>query len=131
MKFMLLMIPDGYRQAEPGTLPDCDRVAAMMEYNRQMEEAGVLLSLEGLHPPSMGARVTFASGEPVVMEGSRLDATESLGGFWLIEVDSKNEAIDWARRCPATSGETIEVRQVQEMVAFPEEIRELVDPEAG
>lgn len=126
MKFMLLMIPQGYGQAEHGAMPDPERVAAMMEYNRSMEEAGILVGLEGLHPRSMGARVSFAAGEPQVIDGPLIEARESLGGFWIIEVSSLAEAIDWARRCPAAPTETIEVRRVQEMEDFPEDIRQLV-----
>ena len=91
-----------------------------------MEEAGILLAMEGLHPRSMGARITFAGSEPHVIDGPCIDAVESLGGFWIIEVSSLAEAIDWARRCPAAETETIEVRRVQEMEDFPEDIQQLV-----
>jgi len=69
MRFMMLMIPKGYEAAEPGAMPDAERVAAMMEYNKKLQEAGVLLALDGLHPPSMGARVTLAGGKPKVVDG--------------------------------------------------------------
>ncbi|SDK27485.1 YciI family protein [Microbulbifer yueqingensis] len=126
MKFMLLMIPQGYGQAGPGVMPDPERVASMMEYNRSMEEAGILVSVEGLHPRSMGARVAFAAGEPQVIDGPLIEAGESLGGFWMIQVSSLAEAIDWARRCPAAATETIEVRRVQEVEDFPEDVPQLV-----
>ena len=64
MRFMLLMIPKGYEAAAPGTMPDPDAVAAMMKYNESLQKAGVLLALDGLHPPSMGARITFSGGKP-------------------------------------------------------------------
>jgi hypothetical protein len=124
MRFMMLMIPKGYESAEPGAMPDADAVAAMMKYNEALQEAGVLLALDGLHPPSMGARVSFAGGKPVVTDGPFAEAKEVLGGYWMIEVASKEEAIAWAKRCPASENEVIEVRQVQEMSDFPEDVQE-------
>ncbi|HUO86009.1 MAG TPA: YciI family protein [Thermoanaerobaculia bacterium] len=123
MRFMMLMIPGGYEKAAPGTVPDADAVAAMMEYNRALQEAGVLLALDGLHPPSMGARVSFAGGKPEVVDGPFAEAKEVLGGYWMIEVDSKEEAVEWASRCPAGENEVIEVRQVQEWEDFPEDVQ--------
>jgi hypothetical protein len=83
----------------------------------------VLLALEGLHPPSMGARVSFAGDKPKVTDGPFAEATEVLGGFWMIQVKSKEEAIQWATRCPAAANETIEIRQIVEMTDFPAEIQ--------
>ena len=123
MRFMMLMIPKGYEQAAPGTMPDAKAVEAMMKYNEELQKAGVLLALEGLHPPSMGARVSFAGGKPQVTDGPFAEATEVLGGFWMIQVKSKEEAIQWATRCPASKNEIIEVRQIQEMTDFPAEVR--------
>jgi len=123
MRFMMLMIPKGYETAEPGTLPDADGVAAMMKYNRELQDAGVLLALDGLHPPSMGARVSFSGGKPRVTDGPFTEAKEVLGGYWMIDVKSKQEAIEWASRCPASGNETIEVRQVQEMSDFPADVQ--------
>src|SRR5678815_1967612 len=88
MRFMMLMIPRGYESAGPGTVPDAKAVAAMMKYNEALQQAGVLLGLEGLHPPSMGARVTFAGGKPKVTDGPFAEAKEVLGGFWMIQVRS-------------------------------------------
>ena len=89
---------------------DPKAVEAMMKYNEELQRAGVLLALEGLHPPSMGARVTFAGGKPQVTDGPFAEATEVLGGFWMIQVKSKEEAIQWATRCPASANEIIEIR---------------------
>lgn len=124
MRFMMIMIPKGYEQAEPGTLPDADAVAAMMEYNEALQKAGVLLALEGLHPPSMGARVSFSEGRPVVTDGPFAEAKEVVGGYWMIEVGSRQEAIEWASRCPAAENEVIEVRQVQELSDFPDDVQQ-------
>jgi hypothetical protein len=123
MRFMMLMIPQEYENAKPGTTPDPKAVAAMMTYNRQLQEAGVLLALEGLHPPSMGAGVSFAGGKPKVTDGPFTETTEVLGGYWMIQVKSKEEAIEWASRCPASRNEIIEIRQVQEMADFPPDVQ--------
>ncbi|HLZ04050.1 MAG TPA: YciI family protein [Bradyrhizobium sp.] len=124
MRFMMLMIPSGYETAPPDVKLDPERVAAMMKYNEALKEAGVLVTLDGLHPPSMGVRVSFASGKPVVTDGPFTEAKEVIGGYWMIEVKSKEEAIEWAKKCPASNNEVIEIRQVQEMADFPPEIQE-------
>jgi len=124
MRFMMLMIPKGYETAKPGTAPDAQAVAAMMKYNESLQKAGVLLALDGLHPPSMGARVSFAGGKPLVTDGPFTEAKEVLGGYWMIDVASREEAIAWAKKCPASENEIIEIRQVQEMADFSEEVRE-------
>jgi hypothetical protein len=124
MRFMMLMIPSGYGTAAAGTMPTADAVAAMMKYNEALKEAGVLITLDGLHPPSMGARVSFAGGKPMVTDGPFTEAKEVLGGYWMIEVKSRDEAIAWAKRCPASDNEMIEIRQVQEMSDFPADVQE-------
>jgi hypothetical protein len=124
MRFMMLMIPKGYESAEPGVKLDPARVAEMMKYNEALQKAGALLALDGLHPPSMGARVSFAGGTPLVTDGPFAEAKEVLGGYWMIDVASKEEAIAWASRCPASDNEVIEIRQVQEMSDFPAEVQE-------
>lgn len=124
MRFMMLMIPKGYESAAPGTMPEADAVAQMMKYNRALQDAGVLRSCEGLHPPSVGARVSFKGGKPTVTDGPFAETKEVLGGFWIIEVGSRDEAIEWAKRCPGSDNEVIEVRQVQEMEDFPDDVRE-------
>jgi hypothetical protein len=95
----------------------------MMKYNESLQKAGVLLALDGLHPPSMGARVSFPGGKATVKDGPFAEAKEVVGGYWMIEVRSKEEAIEWARRCPASENEVIEVRQVQEMSDFPPDVQ--------
>lgn len=124
MRFMMLMIPQGYEAAAPGTVPPAEAVAAMMKYNEAMKEAGILITLDGLHPPSMGARVSFAGGKPLVTDGPFTESKEVIGGYWMIEVASLEEAIAWARKCPAANNETIEIRQVQEMSDFPTDVQE-------
>jgi hypothetical protein len=123
MRFMMLMIPKGYENAAPGTMPDAKAVEAMMKYNESLQKAGVLLALDGLHPPSMGARVSFKGGKPQVTDGPFAEAKEVLGGYWMIQVKSREEAIEWARRCPAGENEVIEIRQVMELSDFPADVQ--------
>jgi hypothetical protein len=118
MRFMMLMIPKGYESAAPGTRPDSKALDAMTKYNETLQKAGVLLALDGLQPPSMGARVSFAGGKPKVTDGPFAEAKEVLGGYWMIQVRSKEEAIEWAKRCPAGDNEVIEIRQVAELEDF-------------
>jgi hypothetical protein len=124
MRFMMLMIPKGYETAAPGTMPDVKAVSAMMKFNESLQKAGILLALDGLHPPSMGARVSFAGGKPKVVDGPFTESKEVIGGYWMIQVKSKEEAVEWASRCPAGPNEVIEVRQVQEMSDFPSDVQE-------
>src|SRR5687767_15963653 len=123
MRFMMLMIPKGYETAAPGAMPDAEAVAAMMKYNESLQKAGVLLALDGLHPPSMGARISFAGGKPKVTDGPFTEAKEVIGGYWMIQVKSKEEAVQWALRCPASDGDVIELRQVFELEDFPEDVQ--------
>jgi hypothetical protein len=125
MRFMMLMIPKGYDQAKPDAMPDPKAVAAMMKFNESLQKAGVLLALDGLHPPSAGARVSFPGGKPVVTDGPLPEAREVIGGYWMIQVRSKEEAIEWAKRCPASETEVIELRRVQEMSDFSPEVQEV------
>jgi hypothetical protein len=120
---MMLMIPHGYETAPPKVDLDPDRVAAMMKYNEALQAAGVLITLDGLHPPSAGARVSFPGGKPVVTDGPFTESKEVLGGYWMIDVASREEAIAWAKKCPASENEVIEIRQVQEMADFSEDVR--------
>ena len=127
MRFMMLMIPKGYETAQPGAMPDAKAVEAMMKYNESLQKAGVLLALDGLHPPSMGARVSFPGGKPKVTDGPFAEAKEVLGGYWMIQVKSKEEAIEWAKRCPGSENEVIEIRQVQEMADFPADVQKAAE----
>jgi hypothetical protein len=120
---MMLMIPKGYEKAEPSAMPEAKAVAAMMKYTESLQNAGVLLALDGLHPPSMGARVSFSGGRPKVTDGPFTEAKEIIGGYWMIQVKSKEEAVEWAKRCPASDNEVIEVRQVQEFEDFNPEVQ--------
>ena len=124
MRFMMLMIPLGYETAAPDVKLDPERATAMMKYNEALQDAGVLITLDGLHPPSMGARVSFATGKPIVTDGPFTEAKEVLGGYWMIDVASRDEAIAWAKKCPASENEIIEIRQVQEMADFSDDVQQ-------
>jgi hypothetical protein len=123
MRFMMLVIPTGYEAAKPDQMPDAESVRKMMKYNEDLANAGVLLALEGLKPPSAGARISYAGGTPKVTDGPFAESKECIGGYWMIQVKSKEEAIEWAKRAPMTRGETIEVRGVHEMQDFPADVQ--------
>ena len=128
MRFMMLMIPGVYQGAEgkkvkPDFAPDVEDVAKMGKYNEELAKSGALLSGDGLHPLTKGARVSFAGGKPLVTDGPFIESKEVLGGYWMIEVKSKEEAVAWAKRVPARSNDVIEVRQVFEMSDFPPEVQ--------
>ena len=132
MRFMMLMIPRVYQGAEGRSIgsdfaPGAKDVAKMTKYNEDLSKAGVLLSLDGLHPVAKGARVSFAGGKPKVTDGPFTEAKEVLGGYWIIQVNSKEEAVEWAKRCPAQAGDVIELRQVFEMTDFPTDVRKAAE----
>jgi len=123
MRFMMVVIPKGYENAKPGFSPPAELVERMTKYNESLTKAGVLLALDGLHPPSTGARVAFAGGKATVKDGPFSEAKEVIGGYWMIQVKSRAEAIEWAKRAPMPDGDVIEVRQVQEMSDFPPDVQ--------
>ena len=124
MRFMMLMIPGGYEKAAPTTTPSPEAVAKMMKYNEELAAAGVLIALDGLHPLSSGARVSYVGGKPTVTDGAYIETKEVLGGYWMINVKSKEEAIEWAKKIPASENETVEIRRVFEMEDFPQDVKE-------
>jgi hypothetical protein len=126
MRFMMLV--KATKDSEAGVLPSKELVAAMGQYNEEMMKAGVLLAGEGLHATSKGTRVKFSGGKQTVTDGPFTPTSEQLAGFWLIQVKSKQEAIDWASRIPFTDGEEVELRQVFEAADFPADI---LPPEAA
>jgi len=123
MRFMMLVIPKDYATVAPGTMPDAKIVEKMTKYNQELTKAGVLLGLDGLQPPSMGTRVSFSGGKAKVTDGPFSESKELVGGYWMIQVKSKAEAIEWAKRAPMPDGEIIEVRQVHEMADFPADVQ--------
>jgi hypothetical protein len=124
MRFMMFMYP-GIEESD--WMPSAEAVAAMSRYNEELTKAGVLLALDGLHPTSEGARVTFPGGKATVTDGPFSEAKEVVGGYWLIQVKSKEEAVEWASRIPAGGDVMVEVRRVFEMSDFPEDVREAAE----
>ena len=127
MRFMMMVIPKGYESAAPDAVPSAEAVAKMMAYNKSLQQAGVLLALDGLLPPSTGARISFSDGTATVTDGPFAEAKEVIGGYWIIQVRSREEAIEWARRAPMSNNEIIEVRQIHEMGDFPESVQKAVE----
>ena len=122
MRFMILV--KASKDSEAGVLPSKELIAAMGKFNETMMQAGVLLAGEGLQPSSKGARIKFSGGKRTVTDGPFTETKETLGGYWMIQVKSKAEAVEWASRCPASDHEVIEVRQVFEMSDFPADVQE-------
>src|SRR5439155_24031747 len=122
MRFMLIIKAD--TNTEAGVLPSKELVAAMDEFNEKMVKAGVLLAAEGLHPSSKGARITFhGGGKRTVTDGPFTEAKELIAGFWLIQVKSTEEAVEWASRCPDEVGEVDEARIELRVVDVPSEFQ--------
>lgn len=119
MQFMMLMIPGVYqKKVDPAFTPDLSKMEAMSKFNAEMGKTVKILSLNGLHPVSTGARVAFGAGKPTVTDGPFIETKEVLGGYWLVEANSKEELVEWARRCPAEPGDVIEIRQVFDLADF-------------
>ena len=141
MRYMMLMIPGVYQgtngqKAGSDFTPSAEMVEKMMKYNEELAKAGALISLDGLHPPTAGARVSFSDGKATVTDGPFAESKDVLGGYWMIEVGSRSEAIEWARHCPAQNNDIIEIRQVFEVSEFPEDVQKaaespLVEAEVG
>jgi hypothetical protein len=127
MRFMMIVIPKGYESAAPDAVPSSEGCLRMMEYNKSLQKAGVLLALEGLFPPSAGTRISFSGGKATVTDGPFAEAKEIVGGYWIIQVRSREEAIEWAKRAPMANNEIIEVRQVYEMSDLPEEVQKAAE----
>ncbi|WP_263351824.1 YciI family protein [Acidicapsa acidisoli] len=123
MRFMMIVIPKGYESAAPDAVPSAEAVAKMQEYNQSLQKAGVLLALDGLFPPSTGARISYLDGKATVTDGPFPDAKEVIGGYWIIQASSREEAIEWARRAPMSNNEIIEVRRIFEMGDFPQDVQ--------
>jgi hypothetical protein len=128
MRFMILVKAN--QESEAGVMPSEAALTAMGHYNEELVKAGVMREGEGLHPSSKGARVKFSGGKPTVIDGPFAETKELIAGYWIFEVGSKEEAIEWVKRCPASSDEEseIEIRQIFEAddfgEAFTPELRE-------
>jgi hypothetical protein len=122
MRFMVLMIPGVYQggnKVDPNFAPPVEKMEKMGRFNDELKKAVELLSLDGLQPITKGARLAFSKGGVKVTDGPFVESKEVLGGYWMIEAKSKEEVVNWMKRCPADDGDVIEVRQVFEMSDFP------------
>ena len=117
MRFMVFMIPNR-KDYEAGAMPSNEAIAAMTAFNEALVKAGIMLAGDGLQPPAKGARIEFPSGKPVVMDGPFAETKEVIGGYWIWQTKTREEAIAWARRCPADAGNVLELRQIFEMEDF-------------
>jgi hypothetical protein len=132
MRFMMLMIPSVYqsnngKKAGADFTPPADAVEQMMKYNEKLAKAGALISLDGLHSPATAARVSFSGGKYRVTDGPFAESKEVLGGYWIIQAKSRQEAIKWAEEVPAADGDTIEIRQIFDPSDFPEDVQKAAD----
>jgi hypothetical protein len=132
MRFMMIMFPKSYLNAKPGTVPDFKSMEKMAKYNDELGKAGVLLALDGLTPPStMSARVTFKNGKSIVTDGPFPESKEVVGGFWIIQVKSREEALEWASRIPGSDDEMVEVRRLFHITDFHPETQKEIQKRFG
>jgi hypothetical protein len=117
-----MMMVKASKESEAGVMPEEKLIAQMTKYNEELAKAGVLLDLSGLQPSSKGARIKFSGGKPTVIDGPFTDEKGLIAGYWLIQVKSREEAIEWAKRAPAPHGEgkegEIDIRQLFELEDF-------------
>ena len=121
MQFLMLMIPavyQGGKKVDPDFVPDPKKIEEMGKFNEELGKALKIISINGLHPQNTGARVAFGQGKPSVTDGPFIETKEVIGGYWLVEADSKEEVLKWVQRCPADPGDVIEIRQVFELADF-------------
>jgi hypothetical protein len=122
MRFMVFMIPGVYqpgKKIDPNFAPPADMIEKMTKFNEELAKAGEIIALDGLHPLTKGARISFSNGKPTVTDGPFVEAKEVVGGYWMLQFKSKQEAIDWFKKCPAQDGDVIEIRPLFEMSDFP------------
>jgi hypothetical protein len=130
MRFLVFMIPavyqpkHGMQQPGPDFAPDAKQMAEMRRFNDELRKAGALLAVDGLHPLTTGARLEFSDDDDIsVTDGSLVDPQEVVGGYWLLQAQSKRQVVDWMKHCPAQDGDVIEIRQVAEMSDFPADVQ--------
>lgn len=128
MRFLVFMIPDVYqpkngKKTDPKFVPNAEMMAKMGKFNDELKKAGALMSLDGLQPLTTGARLAFSGGKPTLTDGPQVEAKEVVGGYWMLQAKSKQQVVDWMKRCPAQDGDVIEIRQVAEMSDFPAEVQ--------
>ena len=123
MRFMMLLPCPPQPLEKLASVPDREIVSTMRKYNDEMEKAGVLVLAEGLHATSKGFRIKVSAGKKIVTDGPFTEAKEVIAGFWIIQVKSTEEALEWAKRCPLPEGGLMEIRQIFEDADFPPELQ--------
>jgi hypothetical protein len=128
MRFQVFMIPEVYqpkngKNTDPDFTPDPEMMEKMVKFNDELKKAGALLALDGLQPLTTGERLAFSGGKASVTDGPSVQAKEVVGGYWMLQAKSKQQVIDWMKRCPAQDGDVLEIRQVAEMSDFPAEVQ--------
>ena len=124
MRFMMIQFPKVYLNAKPGWVPDLKSIENVRKYNEELGKAGVLQALDGLTPPStLSARVTFKGGKSKVTDGPFTEAKEVVGGYWIIQVKSREEALEWASRIPGQDDEMVEVRRLFDISDFSADVQ--------
>jgi hypothetical protein len=132
MRFMMIIFPKNYENAKPGWVPDLKDMEVMGKYNEQLQKAGVLLALDGLTPPAtMSARVTFKAGKSKVTDGPFPETKEVVGGYWIIQVKSREEALEWASRIPGEDNVIVEVRRMFHVTDFDPETQKEIQKKFG
>jgi hypothetical protein len=120
MRFMVFVLPGDMKGYEAGKMPEPGMMETMGKYNEELVKAGVMTAGEGIHPSAHGVRVRFSGGKPAVSQGPFADA--KVAGFWMWQVKSKEEALDWAKKAPMAEGDILEIRQVFESDDFGPEV---------
>jgi hypothetical protein len=125
MRFMMVILAnsDSFSKDKPAEIKDRKGFAEMGKYNDQLKKAGILLAMDGLTPPAMGARLTYKGGKAKITDGPFTEAKEVIAGYWMIDVKSREEALEWASRIPCMEEGTVEVRRVVEIADFDPDIQ--------
>ena len=123
MKYIIFV--KGNKKIESGIIDDLKMFEDMGKYNDELEKAGVLVDLNGLHPSSKGVRILFDDGKTIIKEGPFENPKELVEGYWIVDIKSKEEVIKWAKRIPFNSGE-VEIRQIQDMSDLPSEVQKII-----
>ena len=132
MRFMMIAFPKDYLTAKPGWVPDLASMEEMRKYNEELAAAGVLQGLDGLTPPAtMSARVTYKNGKSKITDGPFTEAKEVVGGYWIIQVKSREEALEWASRIPGKDNEMVEVRRMFDLTDFDPETQKEIQKKFG
>jgi hypothetical protein len=133
MQFIVFMIPGIYqpgKKIDPNFVPAADKMEQMGKFNAELQKAGAIVSLNGLHPLTKGARIRYAGGKPTVTDGPFVEAKEVVGGYWILEAKSKDQVVEWMKRCPAEAEDVIEIRPIFDLADLPVQVQQAAQKEA-